>query len=75
VGDEEKENIAAAADWCVFFGKAFDLVMAYRGLAHQIFEPNVRCELWNSKINHSINERVFLGYLEANSQSGHWLFF
>jgi hypothetical protein len=44
--------------WCIFFGKAFDLVNAFKTLGYRIFEPNVRCELKTSKINRAIKDSV-----------------
>lgn len=38
----------------VFFASAYDLVQAYDDLGYQIFEPNVRCELKESKVNQAI---------------------
>lgn len=58
VGYNDKASMIIDNNWCVFFGKAVDLVQAYRDLGYQIFEPNVRCELRNSKINHSIKETL-----------------
>ncbi len=52
------EAIISEANWCVFFGKAIDLVKAYKALGYQIFEPNVRCELRTSKINKEIKKSV-----------------
>ena len=42
----------------VFFASAYDLVQAYEDLGYQIFEPNVRCELKESKVNQAIKKTV-----------------
>lgn len=42
----------------VFFTAAYDLVQAYDDYGYQIFEPNVRCELKESKVNRAIKETV-----------------
>ena len=42
----------------VFFAPAYDLVQAYEDLGYQIFEPNVRCELKESKVNQAIKKTV-----------------
>lgn len=42
----------------VFFAPAYDLVQAYEDFGYQIFEPNVRCELKESKVNQAIKNTV-----------------
>ena len=42
----------------VFFAPAYDLVQAYEDFGYQIFEPNVRCELKQSKVNQAIKNTV-----------------
>jgi hypothetical protein len=42
----------------VFFVHAHDLVQAYEDFGYQIFEPNVRCELKESKVNQAIKKTV-----------------
>lgn len=42
----------------VFFAPAHDLVEAYEEFGYQIFEPNVRCELKQSKVNQAIKSTV-----------------
>jgi hypothetical protein len=42
----------------VFYCKAIDLVRAYDTLGYQIFEPNVRANITNSKVNLAIRESV-----------------
>ncbi|WP_425104589.1 AIPR family protein [Ancylobacter sp.] len=42
----------------VFFAPAYDLVQAYEDFGYQIFEPNVRCELKESKVNQAIKSTV-----------------
>jgi hypothetical protein len=51
-------GLLSNSKWCVFFGKAIDLVKAFEQLGYQIFEPNVRCELKTSKINIAIKETL-----------------
>ena len=42
----------------VFFTRAYDLVQAYEDYGYQIFEPNVRCELKESKVNQAIKRTI-----------------
>jgi AIPR protein len=42
----------------VFFTRAHDLVEAFEAYGYQIFEPNVRCELKESKVNQAIKKTV-----------------
>ena len=42
----------------VFFTRAYDLVQAYEDYGYQIFEPNVRCELKESKVNRAIKNTI-----------------
>lgn len=53
-----QHGLLSNGKWCVFFGKAIDLVKAFEQLGYQIFEPNVRCELKTSKINIAIKETL-----------------
>ena len=53
-----KDGVLKNSKWCAFFGKAVDLVRAYKDLGYQIFEPNVRCELRNSRINRAIRDSI-----------------
>ncbi len=52
-GDAILDNKSA-----VFFAPAYDLVQAYEDFGYQIFEPNVRCELKESKVNQAIKNTV-----------------
>lgn len=40
----------------IFYCRALDLVTAYEDFGYQIFEPNVRANIKNSKINNAIQE-------------------
>lgn len=42
----------------VFYCKAIDLVNAFNSLGYQLFEPNVRAEIRQSKVNQAIRESV-----------------
>ncbi len=42
----------------IFLTHAYDLVKAYEDFGYQIFEPNVRCELKESKVNQAIKKTV-----------------
>jgi len=42
----------------VFYCHAIDLVNAYESLGYQLFEPNVRANIKNSKVNQAIRESV-----------------
>lgn len=42
----------------VFFARAHDFVQAYEDFGYQIFEPNVRCELKESKVNQAIKKTI-----------------
>jgi AIPR protein len=44
----------------VFYCSAIDLVNAYDALGYQLFEPNVRANIKNSRVNHAIRESVSL---------------
>ena len=40
----------------IFYCRAYDLITAYDDFGYQIFEPNVRANIKNSKINNAIQE-------------------
>lgn len=40
----------------IFYCKAYDLVVSYQDFGYQIFEPNVRANIKNSKVNYAIRE-------------------
>ena len=42
----------------VFYTLAHDLVRAFLDFGYQLFEPNVRCEIKNSKVNRAIKASV-----------------
>lgn len=42
----------------IFYCRAIDLVNAYDQLGYQLFEPNVRANIKNSKVNQAIKESV-----------------
>lgn len=42
----------------IFYCKAIDLVNAYDTLGYQLFEPNVRANIKNSRVNQAIRESV-----------------
>ncbi|KAB8140800.1 hypothetical protein F8S13_22645 [Chloroflexia bacterium SDU3-3] len=42
----------------IFYCKASDLVDAYNALGYQIFEPNVRANISNSRVNQAIRDSV-----------------
>jgi AIPR protein len=42
----------------VFYSNAVDLVRAYQEFGYQLFEPNVRCNITQSKVNAAIRESV-----------------
>ncbi len=44
----------------IFYCAAFDLVKAYEALGYQLFEPNVRANIKNSRVNLAIRESVSL---------------
>ncbi len=44
----------------IFYCAAIDLVKAYEALGYQLFEPNVRANIKNSRVNHAIRESVSL---------------
>lgn len=44
----------------IFYCSAIDLVRAYQTFGYQIFEPNVRANIKNSRVNHAIRESVSL---------------
>ena len=44
----------------IFYCSAIDLVNAYDSLGYQLFEPNVRANIKNSRVNHAIRESVSL---------------
>jgi hypothetical protein len=60
--DEVSLNVAGQvivdAKSAVFFTHAYDLVQAYEDYGYQIFEPNVRCELKERKVNQAIKRTV-----------------
>src|SRR5215469_15576639 len=51
-------QVIVDAKSAVFFTHAYDLVQAYEDYGYQIFEPNVRCELKESKVNQAIKRTV-----------------
>lgn len=51
----------------IFFAPAYDLVQAYEDFGYQIFEPNVRCELKESKVNQAIKKPSLQGRGDASS--------
>jgi hypothetical protein len=42
----------------IFYCRAYDLVKAYDALGYQLFEPNVRANIKNSRVNQAIRESV-----------------
>ncbi len=42
----------------IFYCRAIDLVRAYDALGYQLFEPNVRANIKNSRVNQAIKESV-----------------
>ncbi len=42
----------------IFYCKGMDLVNAYEALGYQIFEPNVRANITNSRVNQAIRDSV-----------------
>ncbi len=50
-------NISDNAN-AVFYCRAIDLVTAYDALGYQIFEPNVRANITNSRVNQDIRDSV-----------------
>ncbi|HEY0737191.1 MAG TPA: AIPR family protein [Herpetosiphonaceae bacterium] len=52
-----KEFISDNAN-AVFYCRAIDLVRAYETLGYQIFEPNVRANIKNSRVNQAIRDSV-----------------
>lgn len=57
LGLSNKEYISDNAN-AVFYCKAIDLVNAYEKLGYQIFEPNVRANIKNSRVNQAIRDSV-----------------
>ena len=53
VGDVIKDSKTA-----IFYARAYDFVEAFGSLGYQIFEPNVRSEIKDSKVNRAIKETV-----------------
>ena len=42
----------------IFYTKAIDLIDAYNRFGYQLFEPNVRCQITNSRVNREISKQV-----------------
>lgn len=57
LGLSNKEFISDNAN-AVFYCRAIDLVQAYEALGYQIFEPNVRANIKNSRVNQAIRDSV-----------------
>lgn len=57
LGVSNKEFISDHAN-AVFYCRAIDLVRAYDALGYQIFEPNVRANIRNSRVNKAIRDSV-----------------
>ena len=57
LGLSNKEFISDNAN-AVFYCRAIDLVQAYEMLGYQIFEPNVRANIKNSRVNQAIRDSV-----------------
>jgi len=55
---ENIEDMLSTANSAVFYCRAFDLSQAFQDFGYQIFEPNVRCNISQSKVNAAIRESV-----------------
>lgn len=55
---EKIEDMLSTTNSVVFYCRAFDLCQAFQDFGYQIFEPNVRCNISQSKVNAAIRESV-----------------
>ena len=53
-----KNQLITEPNSVVFYTLAHDLVRAFLDFGYQLFEPNVRCEIKNSKVNRAIKASV-----------------
>ena len=51
-------DVIRDAKTAIFYARAFDFVEAFENFGYQIFEPNVRSEIRDSKVNRAIKETV-----------------
>jgi hypothetical protein len=51
-------DVIKDAKTAIFYTRAYDFVEAFDALGYQIFEPNVRSEIKDSKVNRAIRETV-----------------
>ncbi len=42
----------------IFYTRAIDLILAFNNFGYQLFEPNVRCQITNSRVNREIAKQV-----------------